>query len=201
MRFTDKLVVLDEQKADQKVRRLVISEAVSQDEMLVEILSEHCTLLTGIYINKEEVTSLVKAMHKHFRHDESLYHNARGLYFNYVERTEKTVIELNKYIMRISELDLQKVCIIFEKWLTHHGITFEGMDSHETKEKIKLKIDECKKDLQFFNDDRKSTLSSLASVTSNSVIDVLVCDLKEANRNIERLEKTLHDCIDRLSQF
>ncbi|ASR78892.1 hypothetical protein AARONPHADGERS_267 [Bacillus phage AaronPhadgers] len=195
MRFTDKLVVANEQK----VRQLVISEAVSQDEMLVEILSEHYTLLTGIYINKEEVTSLVTAMHKHFRRDESLYHNARGLYFNYVESTEKTVVELNKYIMRISELDLQKVCLIFEKWLTHHGITFEGMDT--TKEKITLKIDECKKDLQFFTNEKVSIISSMTSVTNETVLDVLVCDLKEANRNIERLEKTLQDCIDRLSQF
>ncbi|OTZ47908.1 hypothetical protein [Bacillus thuringiensis] len=195
MRFTDKLEVANEQK----VRHLVISEAVSQDEMLVEILSEHYTLVTGIYINKEEVTSLVKAMHKHFRRDENLYHNARGLYFNYVERTEKTVIELNKYIMRISELDLQKVCIIFEKWLTHHGIEFEGMDT--TREKLTLKISECKKDLQFFTNEKVSIISSITSVTNDTVLDVLVCDLKEANRNIERLEKTLQDCIDRLSQF
>ncbi|ANI24872.1 hypothetical protein SMUDGE_253 [Bacillus phage Smudge] len=195
MRFTDKLVVLDEQK----VRRLAISEAVSQDEMLVEILSEHYNLLTGIYINKEEVTSLVKAMHKHFRRDENLYHNASGLYLNYIERIEKTVVELNKYTMRVSELDLQKVCLIFEKWLTHHGVEFEGMDT--TKEKVTLKIDECKKDLQFFTNEKVSIISSMTSVTNNTVLDVLVCDLKEANRNIERLEKTLQDCIDRLSQF
>ncbi|AXQ67364.1 hypothetical protein OMNIODEOPRIMUS_261 [Bacillus phage OmnioDeoPrimus] len=195
MRFTDSLTVVNEAAE----RKLVVREALSQVELLVEITDLYDRGLTSIYLNVDEVKSLVNSMHKHFRRDKFIYKSERSLYFKYMSETERTTVELNMFVIRISELDLQKTCLLFEKWLTHHGIEFEGMDYK--KEKVTLKIDECKKDLQFFTNEKVSIISSMTSVTNDTVLDVLVCDLKEANRNIERLEKTLQDCIDRLSQF
>jgi len=195
MRFTDKLEVVNEQMG----RQLEVREALSQCELIVSITDSGGVALTTIYLEKEEVVNFVKSMHKHFRREHDLYKSERALYFKYMVNSKMTAVELNRQIIRINEIDLQKTCLLFEKWLTHKGIEFEGMDYK--KEKVTLKIDECKKDLQFFTNEKVSIISSMTSVTNDTVLDVLVCDLKEANRNIERLEKTLKDCIDRLSQF
>ncbi|AUV57892.1 hypothetical protein HONESTABE_255 [Bacillus phage HonestAbe] len=195
MRFTDKLEVVNEQMG----RQLEVREALSQCELIVSITDSVGVALTTIYLEKEEVVNFVKSIHKHFRREHDLYKSERALYFKYMVSSKMTVVELNRYHISINERDLQHTCLLFEKWLTHHGIEFEGMDC--TKEKVTLKIDECKKDLQFFTNEKASIISSMTIVTNDTVLDVLVCDLKEANRNIERLEKTLQDCIDRLSQF
>ncbi|ANM46185.1 hypothetical protein BELINDA_259 [Bacillus phage Belinda] len=195
MRFTDKLEVVNEQMG----RQLEVREALSQCELIVSITDSGGVALTTIYLEKEEVVNFVKSMHKHFRREHDLYKSERALYFKYMVNSKMTAVELNRNLIRINELDLQKICLLFEKWLTHHGVEFEGMDYK--KEQVTLKLSECKKDLQFFTNEKASIISSMTSVTNDTVLDVLVCDLKEANRNIERLEKTLQDCIDRLAQF
>lgn len=197
MRFTDSLEVVNEQMG----RQLVFREALSQCELIVSITDSGGVALTTIYLEKEEIVNFVKSMHKHFRREHDLYKSERSLYFKYMVNSKMTAVELNRQLIRINERDLQHTCLLFEKWLTHKGIGIEFEDMDTTKEKVTLKIDECKKDLQFFTNEKVSIISSMTSVTNDTVLDVLVCDLKEANRNIERLEKTLQDCIDRLSQF
>ncbi|AOZ61881.1 hypothetical protein BJ4_258 [Bacillus phage BJ4] len=195
MRFTDSLKAVNEKMG----QNLVVSEALTQNEMIFGIEDRIGKGLSHIYMDVQEVVAIVKAFHSHFRKDVSLNKWIRDSKFSYMGYSDRTNIEIGRYRTTISELELQKLSILLEKWLTHKGVEFEGSDYK--KEKITLKIDECKKDLQFFTNEKVSIISSMTSVTNDTVLDVLVCDLKEANRNIERLEKTLQDCIDRLSQF
>ncbi|AEZ50286.1 hypothetical protein BPS13_0107 [Bacillus phage BPS13] len=181
MRFTDELEVVNEKMG----QNLVVREALSQVEMIFGIEGEGCGL-SHIYMDVQEVTVLVHAFHAHFRNDVNLNKWIRDSHFSYMGYNDRTNIEIGGYRTTISELDLQHLSILLEKWLKHKGAYHGFYDSTDYVDinSVKNKLNEAVKE-------KAELINLLAHTTLNSALPAVMEDLERLNDIIIETQKIL----------